>query len=102
MAEAALAPRNIRAYAHGRLRGEIRVFGELASTNTTLRELAASGASEGLVVLADAQTSGGLLIAVPPTRVEQLVQKLTDAGTLAHAVVGEVVSGAAGTIDVRA
>jgi selenide,water dikinase len=53
------------------------------------------------LLLADAQTSGGLLIAVSPTRVEQLCEELAKAGTLAQAVVGEVVAGPAGTIDVR-
>jgi selenide,water dikinase len=53
------------------------------------------------LVLADAQTSGGLLIAVSPTRVGQLRDELERAGTLAHAVIGEVVAGPAGTIDVR-
>ena len=53
------------------------------------------------VLLADAQTSGGLLIAVPPPRVDQLCEQLAAAGTLAHAVVGEVVAGPPGTIEVR-
>jgi selenide, water dikinase len=38
----------------------------------------------------DAQTSGGLLIAVPPDRLTILLDGLTTAGTLAAAVVGEV------------
>ncbi|HWP65389.1 MAG TPA: selenide, water dikinase SelD [Candidatus Limnocylindria bacterium] len=53
------------------------------------------------LLLADAQTSGGLLIAVSPSRVEQLCGELARAGTLAQAVVGEVVSGPAGAIEVR-
>lgn len=52
------------------------------------------------LVLADAQTSGGLLIAVAPSRVEQLCQHLERAGTLACATIGEVVSGPAGGIEV--
>jgi len=53
------------------------------------------------ILLADAQTSGGLLIAVPPPRVDQLCEQLAAAGTLANAVVGEVVAGPPGTIEVR-
>jgi selenide,water dikinase len=54
------------------------------------------------ILLADAQTSGGLLIAVSPTRVDQLCEQLAQAGTLTQAVIGEVVAGPAGMIDVRA
>jgi selenide,water dikinase len=43
------------------------------------------------LLLADAQTSGGLLIAVPPDRLPALLQKLTENRTLAQAVVGTVV-----------
>jgi len=46
-------------------------------------------------ILADAQTSGGLLISVPADRSVALVEALTAAGTLTAAVVGEVVSGPA-------
>lgn len=38
----------------------------------------------------DAQTSGGLLIAVPPHSVERIVEQLRQAGAAAAAVVGEV------------
>ena len=54
------------------------------------------------LLLADAQTSGGLLIAVSPTRVDQLCDELAKAGALAHAVIGEVVSGSGGAIEVLA
>jgi selenide,water dikinase len=53
------------------------------------------------LVLADAQTSGGLLIAVSPTRVDQLCDELRKLGTLAHAVIGEVVAGPSGAIEVK-
>jgi selenide, water dikinase len=46
------------------------------------------------LLLADAQTSGGLLFAVAPTAVDQLVGALGRRGTLAAAVIGTV--GAAG------
>jgi selenide,water dikinase len=49
-------------------------------------------------VLCDAQTSGGLLLAVPPERVDALVEALD--GQLARRIVGRVVDGPAGTISV--
>lgn len=42
-------------------------------------------------LMSDAQTSGGLLIAVDPKQVDTLIQSLGDAGTLAQAVIGEMV-----------
>ena len=45
------------------------------------------------IVLADAQTSGGLLLAVPPDRCDELVALLGEAGTPAAAVIGEIVDG---------
>lgn len=42
------------------------------------------------LVLADAQTSGGLLIAVAPERRGELVERLLVAGTLAASVIGEI------------
>jgi len=52
------------------------------------------------VLLADAQTSGGLLIAVPPARVDALVAALRREGTPVAAVIGRVVAGSAGRISV--
>lgn len=42
------------------------------------------------LLLSDAQTSGGLLIAVPEVRLEALLAALRDAGTLAQAVIGSI------------
>jgi selenide, water dikinase len=42
------------------------------------------------LLLCDAQTSGGLLIAVPPSRLDALRQELTKRG-VAHAIVGDVI-----------
>lgn len=53
-------------------------------------------------VMFDAQTSGGLLIAVPGDRAEPLLQALHDSGVAAAAWVGEVVDGEPGKIRVRA
>jgi selenide,water dikinase len=57
---------------------------------------------EGQVLLCDAQTSGGLLIAVPQARVEALVRALRAAGTPAAAVVGEITGRGSGEIAVTA
>jgi len=46
------------------------------------------------LVLADAQTSGGLLIAVAPQKADTLVEALKEAGTLAAADIGEIVADA--------
>lgn len=55
--------------------------------------LRATGVDQTLVnILADAQTSGGLLIAVPETRVERLIHALSTRATRARAIVGRVVS----------
>ena len=52
-------------------------------------------------LLADAQTSGGLLIAVAAERMERLREALAREATPAAALIGRVVAGAAGTITVR-
>lgn len=54
------------------------------------------------VLLADAQTSGGLLLAVRPAALDGLLQDLTARGTPAAAVIGTVVAGDPGLIIVRA
>jgi len=53
------------------------------------------------LILADAQTSGGLLLAVNPASAAQLVTALRTRNTLAAAIIGTVTGGAAGTISVR-
>jgi selenide,water dikinase len=45
------------------------------------------------MVLCDAQTSGGLLLAVPPARTDDLLAALREQATPAAAVIGEVVAG---------
>jgi selenide,water dikinase len=54
------------------------------------------------LVLCDAQTSGGLLMAVAEDRAERLVEALTARGTLAAAVVGRVEAGEPGRMRVTA
>ena len=51
------------------------------------------------LILADAQTSGGLLIAVPPDRESDLIGELERNGTPARAVIGELVPGEPGSIE---
>ena len=52
------------------------------------------------VLLADAQTSGGMLIAVAPDRVDALVATLRREGTPVAVVIGRVVTGTPGRISV--
>jgi len=52
------------------------------------------------ILLADAQTSGGLLLCVPADAEQTLLAELERAGTLARASIGEVVAGVPGTIEV--
>jgi len=60
---------------------------------------AASLSEVDRLILADAQTSGGLMIAVAPDRADALVARLEAAGTLAAAAIGEVTT-LTGTIEV--
>jgi len=53
------------------------------------------------LVLADAQTSGGLLLAVAPDRLDVLLDELAERSVPARAVVGTVVEGRAGRIQVH-
>lgn len=48
----------------------------------------------------DAQTSGGLLLAVPPAQLEALLAALKEAGTPVQAAVGEITAEPAGTLTV--
>jgi selenide,water dikinase len=52
------------------------------------------------ILLADAQTSGGLLLAVSPERLGELLAALTLEGTLAAAVIGKLVEGEIGAVRV--
>jgi selenide,water dikinase len=62
----------------------------------------AAGVTEAMrVLLHDAQTSGGLLLAVPAERADALVAALKKEGTLAAARIGRVTQGPAGAIQVR-
>jgi selenide, water dikinase len=55
------------------------------------------------LVLADAQTSGGLLISVPQSKLQLLLDRLTSSASLAAAVIGEITGpNPAGRIMVRA
>ncbi len=52
------------------------------------------------LILSDAQTSGGLLIAVDPARRDDLIAALERHETPVAVVIGEVVAGGDGTIEV--
>lgn len=52
------------------------------------------------LVLADAQTSGGLLISVEPDNLDELLRRLDNAGTLANAVIGNIEEGPTGIVRV--
>jgi selenide,water dikinase len=52
------------------------------------------------LLCADAQTSGGLLLAVPPERHDALLAALAAEGTPARAAIGRVTEGVAGAIRV--
>jgi len=58
-------------------------------------------APEMRLVLADAQTSGGLLLAVPRENEAALLAALEAHGTLARAVVGEMIEGEAGRLHIE-
>ena len=53
------------------------------------------------LILADAQTSGGLLLTVPRERAPLLVAELTARGTATHAIIGELVAGEPGQVFVQ-
>lgn len=53
---------------------------------------------EARLILCDAQTSGGLLIAVSPDKADQLQELLAKEACLATKPIGKVVNGASGTI----
>jgi len=55
---------------------------------------------DGQILLCDAQTSGGLLIAVPPARLDALLRALRAGGISEPAVVGEITSPGEGEITV--
>jgi selenide, water dikinase len=62
--------------------------------------------SEGIseeekLILADAQTSGGLLIAVPAGKLDTLLKGLAERGVETRALIGEITAGDAGKITVE-
>jgi selenide,water dikinase len=58
-------------------------------------------ATDEQLLLADAQTSGGLLLAVAPEAVEQLVRELDERDALSSAVIGHTRAGPAGAVAIR-
>ncbi len=70
------------------------------TANTEYTTWGAESSDVDQLLLADAQTSGGLLIAVDASHADELVAALQREKTPAAAVIGEVVEGEAGTIEV--
>ncbi len=61
-----------------------------------------SGVSDEMIaILNDAQTSGGLLIAVDSEKAEALVREMHAAGATAAGIIGEVTGGAPGEVEVE-
>ncbi len=87
-----------------RIAGEGHIPGgskrNLAATAAYVRFAPEIDATQRLL-LCDAQTSGGLLLAVPAAAESRLLAELERHATPAHAVIGELVSGSAGAIEVR-
>ena len=65
-------------------------------------EYASDVSQEEQLLLCDAQTSGGLLAAVPEAQAEAVSRALSSAGTLASAIVGRIVGAGSGKIRVHA
>jgi len=56
---------------------------------------------ETRLVLADPQTSGGLLVAIAPDDLDHLLGRLADASVPANAVIGEITDRSSAAIEVR-
>ena len=86
--------------------GELAKLGVPGGTRANLKYVSekmswAEGiAEEEKLILADAQTSGGLLIAVAPKKLNALMAGLAARGVETRAVIGEVVPREAGTVSV--
>lgn len=65
-------------------------------------EFAPDVSPEEQLLLCDAQTSGGLLAAVPEAQAEAVARALAEAGTLASAIVGRITGAGGGKIRVSA
>jgi selenide, water dikinase len=73
--------------------------GSQRNADQAARYLTGPADNDTLLLLADAQTSGGLLLACPPTGVEDLLAGLHDTGHQAAAI-GRIIDGPPGTITV--
>lgn len=65
-------------------------------------EFATDVSPEDQLLLCDAQTSGGLLAAVPEAQTDEVCRALSAAGTLASAIVGRITGAGSGKIRVHA
>jgi len=55
-----------------------------------------------IAILNDAQTSGGLLIAADSSKAAAMVEEMHAKGATAARIIGEVIEGPAGTVEVDA
>jgi selenide,water dikinase len=65
-------------------------------------EPSAAVTREMIAILNDAQTSGGLLIAADPSKAAAMVEEMHAKGAAAARIIGEVIEGPAGTVEVDA
>jgi selenide,water dikinase len=65
-------------------------------------EFAPDVSPDVLLLLSDAQTSGGLLAAIPEARAEEVARALASSGALASAIIGRISGPGTGTIRVTA
>ncbi len=68
---------------------------------SSMVEVAADTPDDLLLILFDAQTSGGLLISTPSAQAEILLQRLHGSGTAEAAIIGEVIAEPKGKIVIR-
>jgi len=93
-----LLPRAAELAARGAVAGGTQRNRDAVATHVTF----AAGVEEVTrILLCDAQTSGGLLLAVPAERADALITALKKEGTPAAARIGRVTAGPAGAITVR-
>jgi selenide,water dikinase len=77
--------------------------GSHADRNVCARSVLEAGAVDSLYldIIADAQTSGGLLLAVPAAEAPDAVSGLRGAGVADAAIIGEILDRSEGVIEVR-
>jgi selenide,water dikinase len=88
-------PAALEMYKKGETTGSNRGNRDLVADRLEVQTSLTSAAEE---LLYDPQTSGGLLLALPASQAEELMQRLSAAGIATVARIGEVVEGPAGVV----